>query len=83
VCIRRSHPPISDSLEVIHYFIELLDVIFRKHYVQGPDVFAETGDPASADPLQESGHVLILFLGSAEGSKIVALRDDPREAELA
>jgi hypothetical protein len=82
--IRRiGHPPIPDSLEVIHNFIELLDVIFGKGYVQGSDVFAETGDPASAGTPQELGHVLGLLLGSAKGNEVVALRDDPREAELA
>ena len=82
--IRRiSHPPIPDSLEVIHDFIELLDVIFSQGHVQGSDVFTETGEPASAGTPQGLGHVLILFLGSAEGNEVVSLRDNPREAELA
>lgn len=45
---RISHPPIPNSLKVIHDFIELLDVIFGKGYVQGSDIFAETGGTASA-----------------------------------
>ena len=84
MCIRRiSHPPIPNSLEVIHDLIELLDVIFSKGYVQGSDIFTETGEPASAGTPRGLGHILILFLGSAEGNEVVSLRDDPRKAELA
>lgn len=82
--IRRiSRPPIPNSLEVIHDFIELLDVIFSKGYVQGSDVFTEAGRPVSAGTPHGLGYVLILFLGSAEGNEVVSLGDDPREAELA
>ena len=84
MCIRRtSHPPIPDSLEVIHDFIELLDVLLSQGYVQGSYVFTKTGEPASAGTPQGLEHALILFLGSAEGNEVVSLRDDPREAELA
>lgn len=80
---RIGHAPIPDGFEVIHDIIELLYVLLGEGNIQGFDIFAETEDPGSTiHTPSASGYALLLFLGSAKGNEVVALRGNPREAEL-
>ena len=45
--------------------------------------FSRRLETVSAGTHQGLGHTLVLFLGPAEGNEVIALGDDPREAELA